>query len=56
MPYKDKEKYNAYKRRTTAHYSVTVSRVSEQDMIDYLDAHKPCNAYIKNLIRQDMKK
>ena len=56
MPYKDKEKYNAYKRKTVKFYAVSVSRVSEQDIIEFLESKRPVNNYIRGLIKQDMQK
>jgi len=56
MPYKDKEKWNAYKKKVMMKYSISVSKVSEQNMIDFLERKRPVNGYIKRLILEDMQK
>ena len=43
-----------WKKDNTKVYSTRLSKVSEQDIIDWLESHRPTNAYIKNLIIKDM--
>ena len=57
MP-KDKYAVSKYKWKSenTKIYTTRVSKVSEQDIMEWLESHRPTNAYIKNLIREDMEK
>ena len=55
MPYRDKNADYAYRKRNQKKYTITLSRLSEKEVIDYIDSHKPNNAFIKNLIKQSMK-
>ena len=54
MPYKDKKMKQEYQKRVQNKYTITVSKVSEQEIIDHLEKHKPVNAYIKALIKKDL--
>ena len=55
MP-KDKYAETKYrwKQENTKVFTTRLSKVSEQEMIDWLENHRPTNAYIKGLIREDM--
>lgn len=57
MP-KDKYAETKYrwKQENTKIFTTRLSKVSEQKMIDWLENHRPTNAYIKGLIREDMNK
>lgn len=54
MPYKNKKDQQAYQKKVEKKYTITLSRVSEKDIIEYIDSHKPCNAFIKSLVKKDM--
>ena len=54
MPYKDKKKQQEYQRKVEKKYAFSVSKVSEQDMIIFLEQHRPVNAYLKSLVKQEM--
>ena len=43
-----------WKAENTKIYTTRVSKVSERDIMDWLETHRPTNAYIKGLIRKDM--
>ena len=50
------EKQMEWKRNNVKSYAIRCSRVSEKDLIEWMDKHKPSNAYIKGLIRADMER
>jgi len=52
--WKDKKKNNEYKARVCKSYITTFSRISETDLIEHMEKHRPCNAYLKELVRRDM--
>lgn len=54
MPYKDKKKQQECQKRVERHYSFTVSKISDLDIIEHLENHKPYNSYLKTLVRQDI--
>ena len=44
----------AYAKEHQAHFTITLSRQSEQDLIDYLNQFPNKSAYLKALVRADM--
>lgn len=53
----DKKKYTIdYIKNNTRQFMIKVSRIYEQDMIDFLEAKENVNEYVKRLIREDMEK
>ena len=43
-----------WKKNNMKMYAFRLSKVSEKDMVDFLETKKPYYAYIKGLIRKDM--
>ena len=54
MPYKDKKKQREYQKRVEKAYSFKVSKVSEMELIEFLEQHRPVNTYLKSLVKQEM--
>lgn len=45
-----------YIRKNTRQFMIKVSKIYEQDMVDYLESKGNINDYVKQLIREDMEK
>lgn len=43
-------------KQNSVMYAIRVYKTSEQDMIDFLEKHRPSNRFIKELIREAMEK
>lgn len=54
MPDKYAKTKQKWKAENTKIFTTRLSKVSEQDVIAWMESHKPTNAYIKGLIRKDM--
>lgn len=44
-----------YDAKTAKYYSLKLNTNTDRELIEYLEQHKPLQAYLKELIRQDMK-
>ena len=53
---KTTEKRLKWEKETQRRFAIKVSRISEKDMVDFLEGKPSYNAYIKGLIRKDMEK
>ena len=53
----NKKKYDMeYKRKNTKQKILILNKNTESDLIEWIEDHKPFNTYIKQLIKEDMKK
>lgn len=43
-----------WEKETQRHFAFKVSKISEKDMVDFIESKPSFNAYVKDLIRQDM--
>lgn len=51
---KTTEKRLQWEKETQRLFAIKVSRISEKDMVEFLESKESFNAYIKGLIRKDM--
>ena len=51
---KTSEKRLKWEKETQRLFAIKVSRISESDMVEFLESKQSYNAYIKDLIRKDM--
>lgn len=56
MPFKEKEKKNAYNKINRKCYTLTAWGKTEADIISWLEEKPNKSEYIKSLIRADMEK
>jgi len=45
-----------YNAKTAKYYSIKLNQNTDREMIEYVEKQGPFQAYIKRLIREDMKK
>ena len=45
-----------YDAKTAKYYSLKLNTNTDRELIDFLEQHKPIQPYLKELIREDMKK
>ena len=51
-----RESQNRWIKENTMRYGLKVSKLTDLEMIEHLEKHRPVNAYLKGLVRQDMEK
>lgn len=51
---KTSDKRLQWEKQTQRLFKIKVSRISEKDMVDFIESKESYNAYIKGLIRKDM--
>lgn len=53
---KDNNRIKKWQKEKCKCYSIRFSSVSEREEQEWMEKHRPANAYLKKLIREDMNK
>jgi len=51
-----RESQNRWIKENTMRYGLKVSKLTDMEMIEHIEKHRPVNAYLKELVRKDMEK